>query len=91
VRDGRVVETSPREGLWAAQTPQVFRAALLREALARAQADGFRGTDDAQLVERLIHGNIARAQSAGKDRIDHEDRQGDGSDDDGGDAAEAVA
>jgi len=53
VRDGRVVETPPREGLWAAQTPQVFRAALLREALARAEADGFRGTDDAQLVERL--------------------------------------
>ncbi len=53
VRDGRVVETPPREGLWAAQTPQVFRAALLREALAKAQADAFQGTDDAQLVERL--------------------------------------
>jgi 2-C-methyl-D-erythritol 4-phosphate cytidylyltransferase len=53
VRDGRVVETPPREGLWAAQTPQVFRAALLREALAKAEADGFQGTDDAQLVERL--------------------------------------
>jgi 2-C-methyl-D-erythritol 4-phosphate cytidylyltransferase len=53
VCDGQVVETPPREGLWAAQTPQVFRAALLREALARAEADGFRGTDDAQLVERL--------------------------------------
>jgi len=53
VREGRVVETPPREGLWAAQTPQVFRAALLREALAKAEADGFQGTDDAQLVERL--------------------------------------
>ncbi len=53
VRDGRVVETPPREGLWAAQTPQVFRAGLLREALAKAEADGFQGTDDAQLVERL--------------------------------------
>ena len=30
VRDGRVVETPAREGLWAAQTPQVFRASLLR-------------------------------------------------------------
>jgi len=55
VRDGRVVETPPREGLWAAQTPQVFRAALLREALAKAQSDAFQGTDDAQLVERLGH------------------------------------
>lgn len=53
VREGRVVETPPREGLWAAQTPQVFRAALLREALAKARADAFQGTDDAQLVERL--------------------------------------
>jgi 2-C-methyl-D-erythritol 4-phosphate cytidylyltransferase len=53
VRGERVVATEPREGLWAAQTPQVFRAALLREALAKADADGFRATDDAQLVERL--------------------------------------
>lgn len=53
VRDGRVAETLPREACWAAQTPQVFRLALLREALAKAEAEGFRGTDDAQLVERL--------------------------------------
>jgi 2-C-methyl-D-erythritol 4-phosphate cytidylyltransferase len=53
VRDQRVVATEPREGLWAAQTPQAFRAALLREALAKADADDFRATDDAQLVERL--------------------------------------
>ena len=53
VRDGRVVETPAREELWAAQTPQVFRAALLREAIAKAQAEGFQGTDDAQIVERL--------------------------------------
>jgi 2-C-methyl-D-erythritol 4-phosphate cytidylyltransferase len=52
-RAGRVVATQPRADLWAAQTPQVFRAALLREALAKADADGFRATDDAQLVERL--------------------------------------
>jgi 2-C-methyl-D-erythritol 4-phosphate cytidylyltransferase len=48
-----VAGTVPRDELWAAQTPQVFRAALLREALAKAAAEGFRGTDDAQLVERL--------------------------------------
>jgi 2-C-methyl-D-erythritol 4-phosphate cytidylyltransferase len=52
-REGRVVETPRRAELWAAQTPQVFRAALLREALAKADAEGFRGTDDAELVERL--------------------------------------
>lgn len=53
VRDGRVVETPPRHECWAAQTPQVFRADLLREALAKARAEGVVGTDDAQLVERL--------------------------------------
>jgi 2-C-methyl-D-erythritol 4-phosphate cytidylyltransferase len=53
VRGGRVVETPPRSECWAAQTPQVFRVDLLREALAKAEADGFLGTDDAQLVERI--------------------------------------
>ncbi len=53
VRDGRVVETPDRAECWAAQTPQVFATALLREALAKAEAEGFLGTDDAQLVERL--------------------------------------
>jgi 2-C-methyl-D-erythritol 4-phosphate cytidylyltransferase len=49
----RVTETLPRGRLWAAQTPQVFRAAWLREAHAKALTDGFRGTDDSVLVERL--------------------------------------
>jgi len=53
VRDGRVLETPPRETCWVAQTPQVFRRELLAEALAKAAAEGFVGTDDAQLVERL--------------------------------------
>jgi 2-C-methyl-D-erythritol 4-phosphate cytidylyltransferase len=53
VRDGRVVETLARAECWAAQTPQAFRLALLREALAKAEAEGFVATDDAQLVERL--------------------------------------
>jgi 2-C-methyl-D-erythritol 4-phosphate cytidylyltransferase len=50
---GRVRETVPRDGLWAVQTPQGFRAALLRDAHRRAAADGVLGTDDAALVERL--------------------------------------
>lgn len=53
VRGARVVETPDRAECWAAQTPQVFRVELLREALAKAAAEGFVGTDDAQLVERL--------------------------------------
>lgn len=53
--DGWLVETPDRGRLWAAQTPQVFRTALLREAHARALRDGFRSTDDSALVERLGH------------------------------------
>ena len=49
----RIVETPSRSECWAAQTPQVFRVELLREALAKAAADGYLGTDDAELVERL--------------------------------------
>jgi 2-C-methyl-D-erythritol 4-phosphate cytidylyltransferase len=51
--EGWVKETVPRDGLWAIQTPQGFRAALLRDAHRRATVDGVRGTDDAALVERL--------------------------------------
>jgi 2-C-methyl-D-erythritol 4-phosphate cytidylyltransferase len=53
VRDGLVEATVDRAGLWSVQTPQAFRAGLLREAHDRARRDGFRGTDDAMLVERL--------------------------------------
>jgi len=53
--DGGRLQTLPRERLWAAQTPQVFRAALLREAHERALAEGFRSTDDCALVERMGH------------------------------------
>jgi 2-C-methyl-D-erythritol 4-phosphate cytidylyltransferase len=53
--DGRVQETPARGRLWAAQTPQVFRASLLREAHTRALREDFRSTDDSALVERLGH------------------------------------
>lgn len=55
VRDGLVEETVDRSGLWAVQTPQAFRLALLREAHDKARRDGVVGTDDAMLVERLGH------------------------------------
>jgi len=53
VQAGRVLETPARSECWAAQTPQVFRVELLREALAKANALGRVATDDAQLVEWL--------------------------------------
>jgi 2-C-methyl-D-erythritol 4-phosphate cytidylyltransferase len=55
VRDGVVEGTLDRTGLWAVQTPQAFRAAVLREAHDKARRDGYLGTDDAMLVERLGH------------------------------------
>jgi 2-C-methyl-D-erythritol 4-phosphate cytidylyltransferase len=55
VRDGLVEATLDRDGLWSVQTPQAFRAAILREAHDKARRDGFVGTDDAMLVERLGH------------------------------------
>lgn len=51
--DGAIVETVPREDLRLAQTPQAFRADLLRAAHEAAIRDGMRGTDDASLVERI--------------------------------------
>jgi 2-C-methyl-D-erythritol 4-phosphate cytidylyltransferase len=49
----RIRATLPREKLVMAQTPQVFRYDLLRRAFEMARADGFIGTDEASLVERL--------------------------------------
>ena len=49
----QVEATLDREGLWLIQTPQAFRRALLWEAHEKARRDGFRGTDDAMLVERM--------------------------------------
>jgi 2-C-methyl-D-erythritol 4-phosphate cytidylyltransferase len=52
--DQRIVHaTLPREMIMLAQTPQVFRTALLRRAFEHANQDGFVGTDEASLVEHL--------------------------------------
>jgi len=53
VGGGLVQGTLDRSELVAVQTPQAFRADLLREAHDKARRDGFTGTDDAMLVERL--------------------------------------
>lgn len=51
--DGRVARTESRDGLWRAQTPQMFRYALLCEALSRFGTSI--PTDEAQAVEALGH------------------------------------
>ncbi len=50
--EGRVLETVPRDGLWAVQTPQRFRLGQLRQALTDALAAGVEPTDEAQAMER---------------------------------------
>jgi 2-C-methyl-D-erythritol 4-phosphate cytidylyltransferase len=52
---GRVMETVPRQGLWLAQTPQVFRRDWLIEAYAKRSQLGRDITDDAQLIEAIGH------------------------------------
>ena len=49
----RIVDTPPRSNLWAIQTPQAFSCSLLLEAHEKARKEGFTGTDDTVLVERL--------------------------------------
>ncbi|MEW5977122.1 MAG: 2-C-methyl-D-erythritol 4-phosphate cytidylyltransferase [Acidobacteriota bacterium] len=51
----QVVATLPRERIVLVQTPQAFQYALLKEGFERALADGFYGTDESILVERLGH------------------------------------
>lgn len=56
VDGGQTVQaTVPRQGLWAAQTPQVFRRDWLEEAYRKRKALGNEITDDAQLVEAAGH------------------------------------
>lgn len=49
----KIRATISRERLVLAQTPQIFRREILAQAFDAARADGFRGTDESSLVERL--------------------------------------
>jgi len=55
VRDNVVKATVERSSLWVVQTPQAFRFSLLYRAYEQAAMDGFVGTDDSSLVERISH------------------------------------
>jgi len=51
----RSLATMDRAKLMRVQTPQGFRAGILRDAYRKAAAEGFAGTDDASIVERAGH------------------------------------
>src|SRR4029079_10827966 len=66
VHKDKVRATLPREHLVLTQTPQVFRFELLKSAFQRAAEDGFTGTDESSLVERLEQVEVSVVQ--GSDR-----------------------
>jgi 2-C-methyl-D-erythritol 4-phosphate cytidylyltransferase len=66
VHKNRIRATLSREHLVLAQTPQVFRFDLLKRAFEKAAADGFNGTDESSLVERLEEVEVQVVQ--GSDR-----------------------
>jgi 2-C-methyl-D-erythritol 4-phosphate cytidylyltransferase len=51
--DGFVERTIDRSGLWQIQTPQAFDYRLIMDAHRKALSEGFDGTDDATLAERI--------------------------------------
>lgn len=51
--DGRCGRSVPRDGLWRAQTPQMFRHGALLRAITRALEEGIEPTDEAVAIERL--------------------------------------
>ena len=53
VEDGIIAGTPDRTVFWNAQTPQAFRTSIYRRAQLSALSDGFVGTDDSSLIERL--------------------------------------
>lgn len=54
-QQGFVIETPPRDKLWAVQTPQIFLYDLIKAAHQKAAEQGILATDDCALVEALSH------------------------------------
>jgi 2-C-methyl-D-erythritol 4-phosphate cytidylyltransferase len=51
VKDGHIISTQDRRGLWQAQTPQMFRLGLLRNCLSKALEEQKIITDEASALE----------------------------------------
>ena len=62
---GTISRTIPRVPVWRAQTPQTFRADVLRRALRHAEEAGLAGTDEASLVE-AIGGRVAVVEGSSR-------------------------
>ena len=66
VHKNKIRSTLSREHLVMAQTPQIFRFDLLKRAFESARRDGFTGTDESSLVERMDEVEVSVVQ--GTDR-----------------------
>ncbi|OJA44069.1 2-C-methyl-D-erythritol 4-phosphate cytidylyltransferase [Burkholderia ubonensis] len=59
-----IARTESRDALWQAQTPQMFRIGMLREAILKAQREGHDLTDEASAIEwaghtpRVVQGSL---------------------------------
>jgi 2-C-methyl-D-erythritol 4-phosphate cytidylyltransferase len=63
IRESSIDKTISRDKIWHAQTPQVFFYNIILKAHNKARKDGFTGTDDACLVERMNYKvNIVRGR-----------------------------
>ncbi|MCC5941519.1 MAG: 2-C-methyl-D-erythritol 4-phosphate cytidylyltransferase [Balneolaceae bacterium] len=63
--DREIVKTPDRDTLWQAQTPQIFWAALFREAYDYAETNRFLGSDDSSLIEK-IGGKVVLVEGSSK-------------------------
>jgi 2-C-methyl-D-erythritol 4-phosphate cytidylyltransferase len=52
-KENVIEETLDRNTIWMIQTPQAFKAKIIKEAYERAQKVNYKATDDSKLVERL--------------------------------------
>jgi 2-C-methyl-D-erythritol 4-phosphate cytidylyltransferase len=66
-RDGKVLRTLDRAGLWAVQTPQAFRREALERALDQPDDVLAAATDDASLIEAL--GGTVRVVEAPRENL----------------------
>jgi len=80
VEDGKICETLDRSNLINIQTPQCFRRVTLIKAHKKAQRDGFMGTDESVLVERLgepvyfVHGKYTNIKITTKADIEKREK-----------------
>jgi 2-C-methyl-D-erythritol 4-phosphate cytidylyltransferase len=68
-----ITQTLKRDNLWLAQTPQAFQLKLIKKAHEAAKQEGFVGTDDASLVERL--GEVVKIIPGSRSNIKITDRE----------------